>query len=53
MKESTRKFAEKQCAQNRARIEREARGDYGQPIRIVMNSTEETKANFEKLFRYD
>lgn len=51
MKESTRLFMEKQCAKNRARIEREAKGDYGQPIHIVFESTEETRRNFEQLFK--
>ena len=50
MKESTRNFAEQQCARNRERMERESRGDYGQPIHIVAESTEETKANFKKWF---
>lgn len=41
MKESTRIFAEKQCAENRARMEREASGDYGLPIHIVGSYEEE------------
>lgn len=40
MKESTRIFAEKQCAKNRARIEREKKGDYGMPIHIVASYDE-------------
>ncbi len=51
VKESTRIFAEKRCAENRARMKREANGDYGQPVMIVSKSTPETKANFEKWFK--
>ena len=40
MKESTRIFAENQCAKNRARIEREKKGDYGIPIHIVVSYNE-------------
>lgn len=50
MKDSTRIFMEKQCAKNRARMEREAKGDYGQPIHIVFEDTEETRRNFKKFF---
>lgn len=35
MKPSTLAFAENQCAANRARMRREANGDYGTPIHIV------------------
>ena len=42
MKESTRLFIEKQCAENRARMEREARGDYGQVIHIVYDESRAT-----------
>lgn len=52
MKESTKKFAEQQCALNRARIERESRGDYGQPLQITaVGSTKKTKANFKIWFK--
>jgi hypothetical protein len=40
MKESTRIFAEKQCTENRARMAREANGDYGIPIHIVSSYNE-------------
>ena len=35
MKESTRLFAEKQCVENKARMEREAKGNYGMQLHIV------------------
>lgn len=42
MKESTRIFMEKQLAENCARVAREARGDYGQPIHIVFDESKAT-----------
>lgn len=51
MKQSTWDFALEQCRQNGLRMAREVKGDYGQPIHIVSESTKETKDNFKKLFR--
>ena len=51
MKESTRIFMEKRYAENAARMAREAKGDYGQPIHIVGESTPETRRNYERFFR--
>ena len=42
MKESTMAFALRQCAENRARIAREAKGDYGTPIHIVCDDSKST-----------
>ena len=36
MRPSTLAFAEKRCAENRERIEREAKGDYGVPILLIL-----------------
>ncbi len=51
MKKHTFEFAEKICAENKVRMEREAKGDYGQPIHLVFESDEETKSNFNKFFK--
>ena len=39
MKQSTWEFALAQCKRNGERMEREAKGDYGQPIHIVAGKT--------------
>ena len=42
MKASTMLFAEKRCAENRARMKRESRGDFGQPVHIVLDESRST-----------
>lgn len=42
MRESTRLFMEKRCAENRVRMAREAKGDYGPPIHIVSSPKQAT-----------